>query len=140
MEVKMNKFNVLISWSGNNYAATFESQDINGMIISTHKTFEGVKNEFLRGLKSHIEVCMEDGDSLPEYVQNGDYKIVYELDTSALLHRFDGILTRSAIARATGINERQIGHYASGNRTPRPAQREKIIAGIHKIGDMLISI
>ena len=50
------------------------------------------------------------------------------------LHYFNGILTRSALARVTGINERLLGHYATGHRNPRPAQRQKIIDGIHKIG------
>jgi len=56
-----------------------------------------------------------------------------ETNTSALLHSLDGVLTRTAIARATGINEKQIRHYASGHRTPRAKQREKIINGIHAI-------
>jgi hypothetical protein len=65
---------------------------------------------------------------------------IFTLEISALLHSLDGILTRSAIARATGINERQIGHYASGHRTPRSAQRERIINGIHAISRELESV
>jgi len=37
-------------------------------------------------------------------------------------------------------NERQLGHYATGHRNPRPAQRKKIIDGIHKIGTEFNSV
>jgi hypothetical protein len=78
-------------------------------------------------------VCLKCGDDLPEWLVSGKYEPDYILEISALLHSLDGIVTRSAIARVSGINERQIGHYASGHRTPRPQQREKIINGIHAI-------
>ena len=64
----------------------------------------------------------------------------FEMNIRALLHYFDGILTRSALARVTGINERQLGHYTTGHRNPRPAQRIKIIEGIHKIGTEFNSV
>jgi len=38
------------------------------------------------------------------------------------------------LARVTGINERLLGHYATSHRNPRPAQRQRIIDGIRKIG------
>jgi hypothetical protein len=56
------------------------------------------------------------------------------------LHWFDGILTRSALARVSGINERQLGHYASGIRRPWPEEGEQIIAGIHQISRELASV
>jgi len=83
---------------------------------------------------------LEDGDNLPEWITENDYEFEYVTEVSALLHSLDGILTRSAIARVSGINERQIGHYASGHRTPRSQQREKIINGIHKISKELAMV
>ena len=53
---------------------------------------------------------------------------------------YDGILTRAALAKVTGINQRQLGHYAQGIRTPRPQQREKIIQGFHKLGQEFLSV
>jgi hypothetical protein len=136
----MKKVKVLISWSGNNYCADAVSGDINGVILVTNGTFEGIKKEFESALQLHIEGCLADGDTLPEWLTSGKYELDYVLETSALLHRLDGILTRSAIARVTGINEKQIGHYASGFRNPRPEQREKIINGIHAISRELASV
>ena len=73
-----------------------------------------------------------DGDEIPEILQ-GDYELEFVLNTQVVLYYFNGILTRSALARVTRINERLLGHYATGYRNPRPAQRQKIIDGIRKI-------
>jgi hypothetical protein len=136
----MEKINVTISWCGKNYCATLAGDMINGVVVSTHKMLEGIKKSFAEALQFHIEGCKDDGDTLPEFIRTGKYELDFTKDTSALLHSLDGILTRSALARATGINERQIGHYASGHRTPRPQQRQKIIDGIHSISRELASV
>jgi predicted RNase H-like HicB family nuclease len=136
----MEKIEVLISWSGDNYCADAVSDNINGAVLASDATLEGVKKEFQSALQFHVEGAVADGDKLPEWLVSGNYEMDYVLDTSALLHSLDGILTRSAIARVSGINERQIGHYASGHRTPRPQQREKIINGIRTISRELASV
>ena len=81
---------------------------------------------------------MESGKNVPAWVN--DYEVEYELEVSALLQYLDGILTRSALSRVTGINERQLGHYATGHRKPRAKQREKIINGIRRIGEEFLSV
>ena len=54
----------------------------------------------------------------------------------------DHFLVNSAIAlsRITGINYRQLWHYASGMCKPRPAQRKRIEDGLHRLGHELLSI
>jgi hypothetical protein len=136
----MEKVNVLISWSGNNYCATSVGADINGVVIVTNKTLQGVKDDFRESLDFHVEGMLKDGDKINEWLKNKDFEIIYTFDISALLHSLDGVLTRSAISRVTGINERQLGHYASGHRRPRPNQQNKIIEGIHKIGRELMVV
>ena len=130
----MEKINVIVSWEYDNYSACTDDYDnIGGIVIATGKTIDILKKEFESALKFHIEGCLSDEDVLPQWVVSGDYEIEYIYGMSALLKRLDGILTRSAIARATGINERQLGHYATGLRKPRQKQRDKIIDGLHKI-------
>ena len=136
----MEKINVSISWSGNNYGASAQGDCLNGIVVAKHKTLEGVKKAFESALQFHIEGCLQDGDILPDWLVSGKYVLDYVLSISALLHSLDGLLTRSAVARVSGINERQIGHYASGHKTPRPQQREKIINGIHTISRELASV
>jgi hypothetical protein len=136
----MERIEVQISWSGNNYCATASGERINGCVVATNKTLDGVKEEFKEAIEFHIEGSLHDGDILPEWLSKGEYELDYVFDVSALLHSLDGIITRAAISRATGINERQLGHYASGFRNPRPQQRNKIIKGINNIGKELISV
>jgi predicted RNase H-like HicB family nuclease len=137
----MEKIKVSVGWGDKNYSATTNDYDrLNGIIIATGNTFEKLQKEFESALKFHIEGCAADGDSLSEWLLSGDYEIEYELTISALLHRLDGILTRSAIARISGINERQLGHYASGLRNPRAEKRKQIINGIHQISRELASV
>jgi len=136
----MEKIQVKIGWSGKNYSCVADDAALNGIIIVTNKTLEGLKNDFQESLHFHIDGCVKDGDQLPEWLINGQYELDYRLELSALIHSLDGILTRSAIARSTGMNERQIGHYASGHRTPRPQQREKIVNGIHAISRELAAV
>ena len=136
----MEKINVKIGWSGNNFSCVAENEALNGIVIVTNKTIEGLKKELHDSLQFHIESGIEDGDNLPEWLKNGEYQLDYYLETSALLHSLDKIISHKAISRVTGINQRQIGHYASGHRTPRPKQRERIINGIHAISRELASV
>ncbi len=131
----MGKVKVQISWL-DNYGAC--SNQVMGC-VATHKTLEGVKKAYTESLRWHLESMRADADEIPEALK-GEYELEFELNIQALLHYFDGILTRSALARVTGINERQLGHYATGYRNPRPAQRKKIIDGIHKIGTEFNSV
>jgi predicted RNase H-like HicB family nuclease len=136
----MEKIDVLISWSGNNYCATVAGEKVNGCVIVTNKTLDGVKNAFKESFEFHVEGLLREGDPVSDYLKTGDYTFNFIVDTSALLHSLDSILTRSALSRVTGINERQLGHYASGYRKPRPEQREKILKGIHTISIELASV
>jgi len=133
----MQKIKVLVGWEEKNYSAVAE---VNGVVVVTHKNFETLKEKFAQALTFHIEESIKDGDELPQALKEGDYTLEYELQISALLHIYDGILTRAALAKVTGINQRQLGHYAQGIRTPRPQQREKIIQGFHKLGREFLSV
>lgn len=87
----------------------------------------------------HLETMREDEDKIPEQFQE-EYDLVFELDLRALLHHYEGIITRTGLSKLTGINEKQLGHYAQGIRNPRKAQRERIIRGIHNLGKELLEI
>ncbi|HHU25247.1 MAG TPA: helix-turn-helix transcriptional regulator [Bacteroidales bacterium] len=133
----MMKISVTIDYCDKNFSAGTGA--MGGVVIATGKSLESVKREFEEAFAFHIEGCTFD-DDLPEWVIKGKYEFDYELSVSALLQYFDGILTRSALARVTGINERQLGHYATGHRRPRAKQREKIIKGFHKLGEEFIAV
>jgi len=88
-------------------------------------TLNEVKANFIETLKFPIEGSLKDGDRFPAYVINRKYRLSYELQASAMLHLADGLITRSALSRVTGINEKQLSHYLTGHKKPRPEQSEK---------------
>jgi len=51
-----------------------------------------------------------------------------------ILSHYKSLVNLSGLAKITGISSAQLGHYSTGYRSPRPAQRKKIINGLHKIG------
>lgn len=131
----MEKIKVQITWL-DNYGA--HSEAVPGC-IATNDTFDGVKERYKEALEFHLEGMKEDGDDIPEVLQ-GEYELEFEANTQALLKLLDGKVTRAALAKVTGINERQLGHYITGRVTPRPNNREKVLNGVHKLGKELLSM
>ncbi len=56
----------------------------------------------------------------------GDMDIEWHFDVQSFLQYYSGIFTKAALERMTGINQKQLGHYASGLKKPRHAQVAKI--------------
>jgi predicted RNase H-like HicB family nuclease len=131
----MRTITVNIDWE-NNYGAY--SEEVSGC-VATNKTLEGVKQDYMEALEFHLQGLRADGDEIPPAMK-GKYRLDYVLNVRALLHYFEGVLTRSALSRVTGINERQLGHYITGHRKPRPEQRKKIVEGLHRIGKEINSV
>lgn len=69
-----------------------------------------------------------------------EYELVWQFDTVSLLSYYRGIFSNSALEKLTGINQKQMQHYASGLKKPRPQQAKKIEAALHKLGNELLAI
>lgn len=130
----MVKIIVTVDWL-NNYAAGTDVLPV----VAAHQTLDGLKEGFTESFSLHLESMKEDGDEIPKELQ-GEFELHFVLTTRALLHFYDGILSRSAISRITGINEKQLGHYIQGVRVPRKQQRDKIVQGLHQLGRTLIEV
>jgi predicted RNase H-like HicB family nuclease len=134
----MKKIKVLIEWSGDNYSAG--TGEVNGIVVATGHSLDEVKQKFDEAFKFHIEGSIADDDKLPAYIVNGQFKLDFSLQASAMLHMADGLITRSALSRVTGINEKQLSHYLTGHRKARSAQNEKIAAGIIAINKQITEL
>ncbi len=73
-------------------------------------------------------------------ILKGDFKIVYHFDAESLLKYYKGILSGTGIEKLTGISHKQINHYATGTKKPRPAQLKKIETALHKLGRELLAV
>jgi predicted RNase H-like HicB family nuclease len=132
----MVTLHAIIEWAGGNYSAYVE--EIDG-IAGIGDTLAEVKKSMEDGLVVLKEVCIEDGDPVPEELQ-GEYEIVFKMDTRSFLQMYCKIFTKSALERMTGINQKQLWHYAKGLSKPRPAQVAKIEKALHQLGEELLSL
>lgn len=69
-----------------------------------------------------------------------DYRLVFKFDAVSLLEYYKGVFSNAAFERLTGINQKQIQHYASGHKKPRPAQAKKIETALHNLGAELMAV
>lgn len=81
-----------------------------------------------------------DGEELPAWLKSGEYEIDYTLAVSALLRQAEQFTTMAVISRFTGINQKLLSHYANSVKIPREAQRERIINGLHAIGQQFLAV
>lgn len=135
----MERIKVEISWEDKNYCCGWGCKDF-GAVLCTHKTLEGLKADFEKAVAQQVEEMLADGESLPEWLASGDYEFEYTLAVSALLRQAERFTTIAVISRVTGINQKLLSHYASSLKIPREAQREKIVSGLHVIGQHFLAV
>lgn len=70
----------------------------------------------------------------------GAYEVEVQYDVVSLLRYYGKIITMPALSRLTGINDKQLHHYMSGSKKPRPESRIKIQEAMHSLGKELSSI
>ena len=132
----MEKVIVDIYYTGNNFCA--HAPILSGC-VSTGATLDEMKKNINEAIEFHVESSLIDNNSIPA-VFKGEYELELKLTTEALLNAYSDIFTKAALSRITGINERQLWHYASGMRKPRPEQRKRIEDGLHRLGEELLSV
>ena len=101
-------------------------------IYAAGDTVKEVKEDIYRAIKLY----KKNNKNIPEAI-GGEMNITWNFDTHSFLEYINGTFTKSALERMTGINQKQLGHYASGLKKPRPVTIEKIEKAIHRfVGDM----
>ena len=125
----MEKITENVTWCNKNFAASL-GDNVPGAVVFTADSFEELQREARASLEFHVQGMLADGD----------YEFVFNyVDNAALLRSSERFASMAAISRATGINQRQLSHYATGLKTPRPKQRQRIVEGLHKIGRELMA-
>jgi len=94
-------------------------------------TVQEAKQSALKG----IEIQKQLGN-----IPDKDYQVVFKFDTQSLLNYYNKIFTNAALERMTGINQKQIQHYATGLKKPRPTQTKKIETALHRLGSELMAV
>jgi len=90
-------------------------------------------------MKEAIELYLEDNPN-PCEVLSGEFELKFKIDAATFINYYSSIFTKAALSRITGINERQLWHYAAGVHKPRRRQLEKIQKGIQSLSRELSAI
>ena len=61
-------------------------------------------------------------------------------DISAILQECKKYISFAYLSQLTGISKAMLSQYACGTRRPKAAQRERIVGGIHQIGQTCMQI
>lgn len=127
---------VIIERAENNYSAYLEGID---GIFAVGKSVDEIKKGIIDSIEVLKEECKEFGGEIPEALK-GDYGLIFKMDVRSVLDFYSNLFTKSGLERITGINQKQLWHYASGLRNPRPEQSLKLEKALHKLGEELLAI
>ncbi|GHS88422.1 hypothetical protein FACS1894201_09880 [Bacteroidia bacterium] len=133
----MKQFKVQVSKTPTGYCATMDA--LPGWIVGVSGSFSDLQKEVKESIEFYVECAKMDCESYPEAL-DGDYELDYAFTIESLLSFYDGIISRAALSRLTGINEKQLGHYVCGRSRPRREQAQKIIGALHRLGKELTAI
>ena len=130
---------VIISTSKTENGFSASCELLPGWIVAFTGNFSDFVNYTHESIDFYVDCAKTDRDPYPS-VFNSDYELLFKMDIQSLLYCYDKILTRAALSRMTGINQRQLGHYICGRSKPRKPQSDKIVNALHSLGKELQSI
>ncbi len=133
---KERTLHVVIEKAEDNYSAYIEEVD---GVVAVGSTIDEIKQNMLESIRIYKEVCEEDGFDVPEALK-GDYEISFKMDMKSFLEFYSAIFSKPGLERISGINQKQLWHYASGKSKPRPEQAMKLESALHKLGAELVAI
>jgi hypothetical protein len=119
------------------YCATVDI--LEAMIVAVDGNFAELQKELQESIEFYIKCAKKDGDEYPA-VFDGEYEFHFAFDMESLLYCYEGIFSRASLSRITGINEKQLSHYANGRSKPRVKQYNKIVEGLHTLGKELLCV
>ena len=121
----MKILEVTIENAGKNLSAYI--QDIPGIITVGNNI-----NDINKNIKEALKLYLEDNDNPPELLL-GEYELKFKVDTALFIVLYSDIFTKAALSRITGINQRQISHYAANLHKPQKRQILRIQSGIDSV-------
>ena len=127
----MKTVEVIVEHAGKNFSAYIEGAPV----ITVGNDMSEIDENMMEG----IELYLED-NPYPCELLSGELELKFKSDAATFINYYSNIFTKAALSRITGINERQLWHYAAGVHKPRRQQLEKIQKGIQALTKELSSI
>ena len=129
----MKKVKIIIERSNDLFSAYAEN--VNG-VYGAGTTVLEAKNSILKSL----ELLRKYNKGNIPVILKGEYSLVFRFDVESFLNYYKGIFTNAALERITGINQKQLQHYATVLKKPRETQVKKIETALHKLGGDLLAV
>lgn len=127
----MKTLKVIVEHAENNLSAYIDGVPV----IAVGNSLAEVK----QNINEAIELYLEDNPR-PVAALAGRYELVFQFNPQSLLNYYSRIFSYVALQYLTGINQKQLCHYAMGIKKPREAQRKKIETAFHNLGQELTSV
>mgnify|MGYP005920024439 FL=1 len=131
----MKTVEVIVEHAGNNLSAYIEGAPV----ITVGNDVKEIEKNMKEAVELYLESCKE-MNIAPVDVLQGEFTLKFKIDAATFINYYSSIFTKAALSRITGINERQLWHYAAGVHKPRKQQLEKIQKGINALTEELSAI
>lgn len=131
---KTKKIKIIIERSNNAFSAYAENAP---GVYGMGDTVEEAKQSAIEGIR--LLKKYNKSENIPAILMD-ENEVVFKFDTESFLNFYKKIFTNAALERMTGINQKQLQHYASGLKKPRPSQVKKIESAIHNLGKELLAV
>jgi hypothetical protein len=128
----MKKVKVIVEQgSDGKYSAYMDCSDFDFGLAGFGNTSKEAIDDFYEAYAEEKLMCVKEGKVAPEL----EFDIQY--DMCSFLNYYAGILSKSGLEKITGINQKQLWHYSSGMRKPKPETTRKIQERLHHFADDL---
>ncbi|WP_303742515.1 hypothetical protein [uncultured Duncaniella sp.] len=111
-----------------------------GWIVAHDGDFDSFENYIRESIEFYVDCAKADGDPYPPVLDSPELHIKYKFDIQSLLLHYQNIFSFAALQYITGVNQRQLWHYAAGRSKPRQKQAEKIVQALNSLGKELVSL
>ncbi len=122
----MKKIEMIVEKTKTGYSAYAEKHSV----YTVGKTLEELKENILEALNLHFE-------SEKKTVTENDLKITLDLPQ---FFEFYKVINAKALSERIGMNQSLLAQYIIGHKKPSPAQTQRILKGVQKIGKELADI
>ena len=130
----MKTVEVIVEHAGNNLSAYIEGAPV----ITVGNDVKEIEKNMKEAVELYLESCKM--NIAPVEILQGEFTLKFKIDAATFINYYSSIFTKAALSRITGINERQLWHYAAGVHKPRKQQLEKIQKGINALTEELAAI
>ncbi len=117
--------------SDNKYSAYMDYYDLDFGLAGFGDTAKDAVADFYEAWEEEKKMSAKEGKTIPELV----FDIRY--DVSSFLDFFSEVLSKSGLEKITGVNQKQLWHYASGMRKPSRGTIHKIQDGLYNFADAI---